>query len=324
MFVFDFLGRLKSFLGLNGNNPQKKRVFDFSWNIELFNDSPESAQGELFLPLPLELPSQKILQKPIFTPAVDKKNIEEIYHNRYASWNVVLGPKERKDFLCQFQAEIFPVNFLPDKKFFLTDYAPIKSENEIWLFANRFIQPKNPNIQKIAKDIVGSEQDVLSILKKLNTYVINRLKYGRPILGLYSASDALEKEMVDCGGFASLLVSLCLSLGIPARIVSGFWAGYANNAMHVWAEIQLPDGSWIPVDPTVENLKKWSRTKKNGQLGFVGSDRIIFSHGCDLEIATEKGVAKIDILQNPFYKGTREEKVKIKHNLKTEQLNKLH
>ena len=320
MFVFNLLGRLKSFLGLNRNDSQKKQIFNFSWDIEIFNDSSESANGEFFLPLPLEIPGQKIIQKSILTPIVDKINTEETHHNSYAVWNITLRPGEKKSFLCQFQAEISPINLLPAKKFLLNDYAPVKSENEIWLSANRFLQPENPEIKKIAKNIAGAKKDVLEIIKKLNAHVASHLKYGQPILDLYSASDSLKKEMIDCGGFASLLISLCLSLGIPARIVSGFWAGYSDNAMHVWAEIQLPDGSWIPADPTVENLKKMGRTKKTGQLGFIGSDRIVFSHGCDLEINTHTGKVKIDILQNPFYNGTNEEGVKIKHNLKTEQI----
>ena len=228
-----------------------------------------------------------------------------------------LRPGEKKSFFCQFQAETAPINFLPDKKFLLSDYARTGFENNIWLSANRFVQPEDPEIRKIARDVVGTEKDVLLIIKKLNDYAVNRLKYGRPILGLYSVSDSLKKEMIDCGGFASLLISLCLSLGIPARIVSGFWTGYPDNTMHVWAEIGLPDGSWIPADPTVENLKKLGRTKKTGRLGFIGSDRIVFSRGCDLEIKTNVGKIKVDVLQNPFYKGAQEEKIKINHNLKT-------
>jgi hypothetical protein len=322
MFKLDFLARFKSFLGLSEIHPRKKQLLDFSWDIEIFNDSSEFSQGELFLPLPLNLPSQKIIQEPVFTPAADKTAVEKMYGNHYISWKVSLKPGEKKSFLCQFQAEISPVQFLPRHKFFLSDYAPVKFKNAIWLSANCFLQPENPEIQKIAREIAGIEKDVLSIIKKLNAYVANHLKYGQSILGLYSAMDFLKKETVDCGGFASFLASLCISLGIPARIVSGFWAGYDNNAMHVWAEIQLPDGSWIPADPTVESLRDWGRTRKTGALGFIGSDRIIFSYGCDLEIETPSRKIKIDILQNPFYKGTREDKIKIEHKLKTERLNK--
>ena len=317
MFKFDFLARGRNFPGLNGNNPRKRQIFDFFWDIEVFNNSLGSVRGELFLPLPPELFSQKILQKPVFTPVADKIAVEEIYRNRYASWKVSLGSGEKKYFLCRFQAEISPVDFLPQNNFFLDDYAKDRLENKAWLSSNRFIQPQNPEIRKIAKETAGEEKDVLRIIKQINDYVVARLKYGRPIPGLYSADDALKKEAVDCGGFASLLVSLCLSLGIPARIVSGFWAGYSGNAMHVWVEMRLPDGSWISADPVLENLKKEGRTKKTGYLGFVGSDRVAFSYGCDLEIKTGEGKIRIDILQNPFISGADEKKITIKHNLKT-------
>ncbi|MBU2028576.1 hypothetical protein KJ761_01645, partial [Patescibacteria group bacterium] len=108
MFKIDFLARFKSFLGLNENNQQKKQLFNFSWEIEVFNTSSKSVAGELFLPLPLELPSQKIIRESAFAPAADKITAEEIYRNRYAAWNVALQPGEKKSFLCQFQAEISP------------------------------------------------------------------------------------------------------------------------------------------------------------------------------------------------------------------------
>jgi len=105
-----------------------------------------------------------------------------------------------------------------------------------------------------------------------NDFVIGYLTYGNPIDGLYSADEAREKRIVDCGGFDALMQDELKKSGIHSDIIAGFWN---SGKMHAWLEI---DGK-IPADPSVEYLKKYGKTKKSGRLGFVGSDRITFSIG---------------------------------------------
>ena len=62
--------------------------------------------------------------------------------------------------------------------------------------------------------------------------------------------------------FASAAVVLLRSLGYPARLVSGLYAApdrhdprtrhtpVTAEDVHVWAEVRLPDGIWIAVEPT--------------------------------------------------------------------------
>ena len=62
--------------------------------------------------------------------------------------------------------------------------------------------------------------------------------------------------------FASAAVVLLRSLGYPARLVSGLYAApdrhdprtrhtpVTSEDVHVWAEVRLPDGIWIAVEPT--------------------------------------------------------------------------
>jgi len=88
-------------------------------------------------------------------------------------------------------------------------------------------------------------------------------------------------------------------LGYSSPDGSGFWLGYEKNGMHAWLEVQLPDGRWLPADPSVEALRKAGRIKKSGGLGFVGSDRAVFSYGCDIQLDNQFGYA-VDILQVPF------------------------
>ena len=161
---------------------------------------------------------------------------------------------------------------------------------------------QDPKVKARATGLRGSEIRCRHILRQFNEYVIRSLRYGNPRRGLYSASDALSLPEVDCGGFDSLFCALCIASGIPGRIVSGFWPGTdAETAMHAWCEVCLPDGSWVPADPSIEHLVRAGRDRtKSGRLGYVGSDRVVFSVGSNIPIELEGGTATtVDLLQHP-------------------------
>ena len=127
------------------------------------------------------------------------------------------------------------------------------------------------------------EAMIINTIRQANEFVIGCLQYGNAIEGLYTAQQAREKRIVDCGGFNTLLQDELKKKGIESSVVAGFWN---TGAMHAWLEIE----GGIPADPSVEHLKRLGRTKKSGRLGFVGSDRIAISSGGEF-------------LQNPFLSG---------------------
>src|SRR3989338_8138740 len=64
-----------------------------------------------------------------------------------------------------------------------------------------------------------------------NEFVISYLTYGNPIKGLYTAEEAREKRVVDCGGFDTLLQDELKHYGIKSEVVAGFWS---DGKMHAW------------------------------------------------------------------------------------------
>ena len=77
--------------------------------------------------------------------------------------------------------------------------------------------------------------------------------------------DAIDYFLRDaqrghCEYFASSMVLMCQSLGIPARLVSGYQGGELNAAgeyyrfrqkdAHAWVEVYLPEQGWVTFDPT--------------------------------------------------------------------------
>jgi hypothetical protein len=161
------------------------------------------------------------------------------------------------------------------------------------------LHPTDPRIQTLAKNI-GQRSSRKEVASKINAHLVRTLVYGDPIDELYSDLDALLRPRVDCGGYDALFVSLCRANNIPARIVNGFFLDGTKNNMHAWAEFQDEKGHWIPVDPSMEQLAKKGRTKKSGRFGYIGSDRLQLSQGCDIPIEWNNKQYSAPLLQHPF------------------------
>lgn len=138
------------------------------------------------------------------------------------------------------------------------------------------------------------------MIRKCYDETIATLHYGAPIPGLYTLADAQRLPEVDCGGFSVYLLALLAAANVKARLVAGFWAGYTNNTMHAWAEANLPDGTWLPLDASTDWLRQHHRTKKIGGYGEIGSDRIVMSVGSNHVIHDHHRDYRVGMLQWPM------------------------
>lgn len=59
---------------------------------------------------------------------------------------------------------------------------------------------------------------------------------------------SLRTRWIDCQIASAMLCALCRSLGIPARIASGYQLYAATNLYHYWAEIWTRDRGWVSLD----------------------------------------------------------------------------
>ncbi len=274
-----------------------RQTYAVRYQITVRNTSAKPNTLTIAAPVPSAFSQQSILTQPRFSPNIERLGKDSVYGNQFAVWQAKLAPGESRLFVETFQAAISPVKSEVPEGVLLTHYP---STSSIFKNPTEHLEAGDERIKALSKEAVGDAKDVATALRRINESVMGRLEYGNPIKDLYGALEALNHVKVDCGGYDSLFVALCIAAGIPARIVSGFWAGYSKNDMHAWVEVQLPDGSWLPADPSTESLVKQGRTHKFGKLGSVGSDRIIFSIGCDIPVEVSNKVKKVDILQHPF------------------------
>ena len=62
--------------------------------------------------------------------------------------------------------------------------------------------------------------------------------------------DVLSRRSGVGEDYAHLMISLCRSLKIPARYVSGYRATGNSGAAHAWVEVFIPGCGWQALDPT--------------------------------------------------------------------------
>ncbi len=279
--------------------PQLRQV---TYEVSIKNLSNQTRNFFLVMPETRNLESQELKSTPKFDPQVDGIGQDVLLKNKYVIWQVSLQKEEAKTFRQSFEILTLPSPVLNlHQNFSFEDYKNVDEQiSKNFCSANRFINADDHEIKKLARKLKGKDDDVIRVLKRINEFVIQDLEYADPILGLYSAKEALTTKKVDCGGFDALFCAICIALGVPARVVSGFWAGYGKNSMHAWAEFMLPHGQWVPVDPSVEQFVRIGKTKKAGRFGFVGSDRVTLSIGCDIPLLLNGEEIRTDILQNPF------------------------
>lgn len=101
--------------------------------------------------------------------------------------------------------------------------------------------------------------DTLSLLKDINAGVLAWVSYqGRDEEGTQSPVQTLERGWGSCRDLAVLFIEAVRTLGIGARIVSGYLHNPAQGmagsdgagTTHAWAEVYVPGAGWITFDPT--------------------------------------------------------------------------
>ena len=135
-----------------------------------------------------------------------------------------------------------------------TDLATMTTNWTQWLAPDPMDQSTNSVIVSFVQRFLPSNyQAVLTpydTARTLHRAVMKSLTYQSPPPHL-DAVGVLQDGVADCGGFAHLLTACLRSVGIPARMISGFWQG--NTAWHCRVEFHLPGVEWLLADPTEGN-----------------------------------------------------------------------
>lgn len=126
----------------------------------------------------------------------------------------------------------------------------------------------HPLVQQTAKFLTEGVTEPKDKLAKIFNYVRDEIEFGFPPEGDFvKASQTIERGYGQCNTKGILILALCKSAGIPARlhfsriskeIQHGFFLGLfywmmPKEITHSWLEVDL-DGHWHPVDTYINDL----------------------------------------------------------------------
>jgi len=128
----------------------------------------------------------------------------------------------------------------------------VQADLAAYLRATPMAQSEDPQIQRLARRIVGEEQSAWPAAVALHNWVYRNLtkveSEPRPITAL----EVLEQKRGDCSEHALLLATLARAVGIPSRLIAGLSALGDKYFYHAWVEVWV--GEWVEMDPT------WNQT----------------------------------------------------------------
>lgn len=128
-----------------------------------------------------------------------------------------------------------------------------------------FPQTVSDLAHELAKDQDNSYDVAINIQNHLRT-----LQYGEDIIPPPPGTDGVEwflstQRVGFCSYFASSMITMLRSLGIPARLVVGFAPGEYDEARdswtvrtkdyHAWPEVYFPRYGWVEFEPTPSGVQ---------------------------------------------------------------------
>ena len=125
--------------------------------------------------------------------------------------------------------------------------------------------PLSARAVQLALAVTGGATDYYSAVMAITTYLQRNYRYTLDLPPVPSGRDPVDWFLFDarkgyCEQFATAATLLLRSLGIPARLATGYATGDYDPVLdqavvrehdaHAWVEVWFPHHGWVPVDPT--------------------------------------------------------------------------
>jgi transglutaminase-like putative cysteine protease len=146
------------------------------------------------------------------------------------------------------------------------------------------LPPLDPAVAALAQEIVSGQTNDAARVRAVESWLRSRGRYtdSPPDFGDdRSPVEAflLERSEGHCEYFASAMVVLLRSAGMPARIVNGFAGGHSNalggflevaqSDAHSWVEVPFHQAGWVRFDPTPPDLRLASAEALRDSAGWT-------------------------------------------------------
>ena len=134
------------------------------------------------------------------------------------------------------------------------------------------IPSQSERIAVLAKEITHTQRTIYDKANAIHSFLTHNFRYSLDA-PLTEQDQPLEEFLFTrktgyCEHYATAMVIMLRTIGIPARLVTGFlateWNEYGNYYVvrqqdaHAWVEVHLPHSGWITMDPTPSSIESVS------------------------------------------------------------------
>jgi transglutaminase-like putative cysteine protease len=195
--------------------------------------------------------NQRIIEKkePSVQPTETFTDFEN--GNKILFWNFSQKVREAGPIVIKRRFSYLTYDYKPeiDESKIALDYSSVPDNLYYFYTKSEPLLEQQADLVKMANKITGNEISLLNKAKAIFEWVRRKMKYVYPP-EKRGVLEAVKKYEGDCGQYSALYITLCRSLGIPARQQSGFIINDGELGYHVWSEIYMPGLGWLPVDAT--------------------------------------------------------------------------
>lgn len=252
---------------------------------------------ELWYPVIADSPYQRVLDLSIDAPwdwriSRDAIHGNTILHSRFDS-----GQDAESVIALRYVVERISVQHALDSR----DVRPLATPKifERWLMAEQFVDVDD-RTRALAANVVGEETNPLTQARR----IFGSMRYDAEQQSWKgSTGHALVCSVGNCNDIHALFLSLCRSVGIPARLVLGqaleqAAPGQENCELcgyHCWAEFFVAGLGWLPADASCA-----CKYGKHTLFGDLETNHIAWSVGRDLELVPRQQGAPLLFFAGPY------------------------
>ncbi|MDH7516863.1 MAG: transglutaminase-like domain-containing protein [Candidatus Thermoplasmatota archaeon] len=272
IFLINCTTGCMDYFGLNdGGLTYEKQPVKISYNIRYGYEIDCSGTGSFRINYECDLPEVLIgsaITKQIIYPY--NYTTINLANNAIAQWNI--SGKNKNSYKLGVSATVVAEGVLVSdlngvdaltldeiKTFYPDVFSQYTKEQSV--NNTIYIDPNNEYIKLVAQNIKNqaNTNNSFVIAKKLFIWLKQNTSYRTHItdVSVQPAGMTITEKTGDCDDLSFLYISLCRSVGIPARFIRGFLVDLTNNNVtgavaHAWVEVfvggNIGNSGWIPVE----------------------------------------------------------------------------
>jgi transglutaminase-like putative cysteine protease len=224
------------------------------------------------------------------------------------------------------QADSGGALYMPFSSSARIEYSVVSRSNPVWPadlhpqpisysapFLRYFTQVpvQSDRISNLAQAVVQDKHNAYERTIAIRDHLTRNYRYSLDA-PLAEQADPLEEFLFNrktgyCEHYATAMVVMLRTVGIPARLITGFlateWNEYGNYYVvrqqdaHAWVEVHLPHSGWVMMDPTPPSEESvayvapawqaWERILDNVRLRW---NRMVVQYGIADQLAVVRGL----------------------------------